>query len=97
MRAAVLDIFVLSTFIVSQSDERGRVHRARIYTALEDAYRGGVRCHLFFGTSLDKARHALALEELHERLWAVRLSRGLLLVHRDSVGSHAKSLAADDV
>ncbi|RWX74852.1 hypothetical protein EPK99_23450 [Neorhizobium lilium] len=95
-RAAVSDIFVLSTFVLSLSDERGKVHRERIYTALEDAYRRGVRCHLFFGTSLDKAKHALAMEELHERLSAVKLSRGFLLVHRDSVGSHAKILAADD-
>ncbi len=94
--AAVSDVFVLSTFVLSQSDDRGKVHRERIYLALEDAYRRGVRCHLFFGTSLEKAKHAQAMEELHQRLSAIGQSRGFLLVHRDSVGSHAKFLAADD-
>ncbi|MEO4001723.1 hypothetical protein [Mesorhizobium sp. CAU 1732] len=39
---AVSDVFVLSTFVLSQSDERGRVHRERIYRALEDAFQRGV-------------------------------------------------------
>lgn len=94
--AAVSDVFVLSTFVLSLSDERGKAHRERIYSALEDAYRRGVRCHLFFGTSLEKVKHARAMEELYQRLSAVKQSRGFLLIHRDSVGSHAKFLAADD-
>lgn len=93
---AAADVFVLSTFVLSQSDERGKEHRERIYRALEDAFQRGVRCHLFFGTSLEKPKHAQAMEELHKRLSVARNSRGFLLIHRDSVESHAKFLAADD-
>lgn len=94
--AAKSHIFVLSTFVASQSDEKGKEKRERIWQALEDACRRGVKCHLFFGTSLDRAKHAAAMQELYARLSAVRQTRGYLLVQRDPVGSHAKFLLADD-
>ncbi|RUV41257.1 hypothetical protein EOD29_24270 [Mesorhizobium sp. M1A.T.Ca.IN.004.03.1.1] len=94
--AAKSNIFVLSTFVASQSDEKGKENRERIWRSLEDACRRGVRCHLFFGTSLDRAKHATAMQELFLRLSAVRQTRGYLQVQRDPVGSHAKFLAADD-
>ena len=91
------DVFVLSTFVAAQADERGREQRERIWRALEQAVGRGVRCHLFYGTSLDEhANNAIAMEELNKRLSAVRATRGFDLVHRDSVGSHAKIAAADD-
>ena len=94
--AAKSNVFVLSTFVASQSDDKGRDRRERIVQALEDACRRGVRCHLFFGTSLDRAKHAAAMQELYLRLSAARQTRGYLLAQRDSVHSHAKFLAADD-
>lgn len=94
--AAKSNIFVLSTYVASQSDDKGRENRERIWRALEDACRRGVRCHLFFGTSLDRAKHATAMQELFVRLSAVRQTRGYLQVQRDTVGSHAKFLVADD-
>ncbi len=94
--AAKSNIFVLSTFVASLSDEKGRERRERILRALEQACRRGVRCHLFFGTSLDRAKHAAAMQELFVRLSAARLTRGYLQVQRDPVDSHAKFLAADD-
>lgn len=94
---AAQDVFVLSTFVAAQADERGREHRDRILDALSRAISRGVRCHLFFGTSLDEdAKHALAMEEIRIRLSAGGLTRGFLHVHRDPVRSHAKFLAADD-
>ncbi len=96
VEAARSNVFILSTFVAAQSDERGRDRRERIVRALEDACRRGVRCHLFFGTSLDRAKHAAAMQELHLRLSAARRARGYLLVQRDPVGSHAKFLVADD-
>jgi len=91
------DIFVLSTFVASQSDERGKDRRERIWRALDEAVDRGVRCHVFYGTSLDeRAENAIAIQELHQRLSAVRRSRGFVLVQRDSVGSHVKIIAADD-
>ncbi len=66
-------------------------------THLDRAIKRGIRCHLFFGTSLDKeAKHALATEEIRIRLSAGGLIRGTLVVYRDPVRSHAKILAADD-
>ena len=94
--AAKSNIFVLSTFVASQSDEKGRDRRERIVRSLEDACRRGVRCHLFFGTSLDRAKHATAMQELFLRLSAARQTRGYLQVQRDPVHSHAKFLVADD-
>ncbi|MER8562442.1 phospholipase D-like domain-containing protein [Mesorhizobium sp. M0578] len=94
--AATSNIFVLSTFVASQSDEKGRDRRERIVRSLEDACRRGVRCHLLFGTSLDRAKHATAMQELFLRLSATRQTRGYLLVQRDPVDSHAKFLVADD-
>ncbi len=94
--AAKSNIFVLSTFVASLSDEKGRDRRERILRALEDACRRGVRCHLFFGTSLDRAKHAAAMQELYLRLSAARQTRGYLLVQREPVDSHAKFLVADD-
>lgn len=94
--AAKSNVFVLSTFVASQSDEKGRDRRERIVRALEDACKRGVRCHLFFGTSVDRAKHAAAMQELYLRLSAVRQTRGYLLVQRDTVDSHAKFVVADD-
>jgi hypothetical protein len=94
--AAKSNIFVLSTFVASQSDEKGRDRRERIARALEDACRRGVKCHLFFGTSLERAKHAAAMQELYLRLSTARQTRGYLLVQRDPVDSHAKFLVADD-
>ncbi|HQS47160.1 MAG: hypothetical protein B7Y12_05885 [Rhizobiales bacterium 24-66-13] len=94
--AAKSNIFVLSTFVASQSDEKGRDRRERIVRALEDACRRGVKCHLFFGTSLDRAKHAAAMQELYLRLSAAKQTRGYLLVQRDPVDSHSKFLVADD-
>jgi hypothetical protein len=94
--AAKSNVFVLSTFVAAQSDEKGRDRRERIVRALENACERGVRCHLFFGTSLDRAKHAAAMQELYLRLSAARQTRGYLQVQRDPVGSHAKFLAADD-
>lgn len=96
VNAAKSNIFVLSTFVASQSDEKGRDRRERIVRSLEDACRRGVRCHLFFGTSMDRAKHAAAMQELFLCLSAARQTRGYLLVQRDPVDSHAKFLAADD-
>ena len=91
------DIFVLSTFVAAQADERGKEQRERIWRALEDAVSRGVRCHLFYGTSLDDgANNALAMQELHKRLSGGRVARGVVLSQRDPVGSHAKIVAADD-
>ena len=91
------DVFVLSTFVAAQADESGREQRERIWRALEEAVSKGVRCHLFYGTSLDDgAKNAIAMEELNKRLLAVKATRGFVLVHRDPVGSHAKIAAADD-
>lgn len=94
---AAEDVFVLSTFVASQDDEKGRRQRDRILDALSRALKRGVRCHLFFGTSLDEhLKHASAMEELRIRLLDGGLRRGYLQVHRDPVRSHAKVLAADD-
>ena len=94
---AAQDVFVLSTFVAAQTDEKGREQRNRILDALERAIKRGVRCHLFFGTSLDEhGRHAQAMEEIRLRLSAGGVTRGYLQVHRDPVRSHAKILAADD-
>jgi PLD-like domain len=91
------DVLVLSTFVASQADERGKEQRERMWRALEEAVNRGVRCHLFYGTSLDdRAGNAIAMQELSQRLSAVRRSRGFVLVQRESVGSHAKIVAADD-
>jgi phosphatidylserine/phosphatidylglycerophosphate/cardiolipin synthase-like enzyme len=91
------DVFVLSTFVAAQADERGKEQRERIWKALEEAVARGVRCHLFFGTSLDDgAKNAIAMQELNQRLSGLRRSRGFVLVQRDTVGSHAKFVVADD-
>lgn len=91
------DVFVLSTFVAAQADERGKEQRERIWRALEDAVNRGVRCHIFYGTSLDEgAGNAVAMQELNTRLAAVCAARGVILAQRDPVGSHAKIVAADD-
>lgn len=94
--AARAHVFVLSTFVASQSDQKGKENRERIWRSLENACKRGVKCHLFFGTSLDRAKHAMAMQELYTRLSAVRQMKGYLLLQRDPVGSHAKFLVADD-
>ena len=94
---AAQDVFVLSTFVATQADEKGRDQRDRLLEALVRSIRRGVRCHLFFGTSLDEhEKHARAMEEIRARLSVGSRIRGRLLVHRDPVRSHAKFLAADD-
>ncbi|GGA65282.1 phospholipase D-like domain-containing protein [Pelagibacterium lentulum] len=93
---ACSDVFVLSTFVASQDDEKGRVRRERIYRSLEAACARGVQVHLFFGTSIDKKKHGLAMQELIARLSAIRGGTVFLLAQRDSVGSHAKFVVADD-
>jgi hypothetical protein len=91
------DVFVLSTFVASQSDERGKERRERIWKALEQACQRGVRCHLFYGTTLDTTReNAIAMQELNVRLSSVRRARGFVLTQLDPVGSHVKCVAADD-
>lgn len=95
--AAKSDVFVLSTFVAAQTDEKGKEQRERIWRALEEAVSRGVHCHLFYGTSLDNgASNAIAMQELNKRLSTVRATRGVVLVQRDPVGSHAKIVAADD-
>ena len=90
------DIFVLSTF-VAPHDEKYTERHERVRTALEHACQRGVRCHLFYGTTLDAERkNAIAMQELNVRLSSVRRARGFVLTQRDSVGSHVKCLAADD-
>ncbi len=91
------DIFVLSTFVASRSDEKYTERHERVQKALEQACERGVRCHLFYGTTLDARReNAIAMQELTVRLSSVRRARGFVLTQRDSVGSHVKCLAADD-
>jgi hypothetical protein len=91
------DVFVLSTFVAEQADERGKESRERIWRALDDAVQRGVHCHLFYGTSLDDdAGNAVAMQELSKRLSTVRAAQGFVLVQRESVRSHAKIVAADD-
>lgn len=94
--AAKNDVFVLSTFVAAQNDQQGRDNRERLFRALEDACQRRVRCHLFFGTSIDRSEHAIAMGELATRLSSNSRTRGFLFAHRDSVESHAKLLAADD-
>lgn len=90
------DIFVLSTFVAPLDDKYTERHE-RVRTALEQASQRGVRCHLFYGTTLDTDRkNAIAMQELNVRLSSVRRARGFVLAQRDSVGSHVKCLAADD-
>jgi hypothetical protein len=93
---AVEDVFVLSTFVTPQEGKYTQRHE-RIRVALEKACARGVRCHMFYGTSLDDGRkNAIAMQELNKRLSATRKARGVVLTQRDSVKSHVKCLAADD-
>ncbi|WP_245485497.1 phospholipase D-like domain-containing protein [Rhizobium leguminosarum] len=96
VKAAKSHVFILSTFVASQNDDRCKENRDRMWQALDDACRRGVKCHLFFGTSIDVPKHAAAMHELSERLSSIRRTRGYVLAHRDSVDSHAKFLVADD-
>ncbi|UWU25633.1 phospholipase D-like domain-containing protein (plasmid) [Rhizobium sp. CB3060] len=96
VKAAKSHIFILSTFVASQNDDRCKENRDGMWQALDDACRRGVKCHLFFGTSIDAPKHAAAMHELSERLSGIRRTRGYVLAHRDSVESHAKFLVADD-
>ncbi|HWV44576.1 MAG TPA: hypothetical protein VN039_00885, partial [Nitrospira sp.] len=97
---AQTDVFVLSTFVAPQNDEKcdakGKAQRERIWQALEKACLRGVRCHLFFGTSINPIDNTRNIQELSDRLSALRKTAGYVLVHRDSVKSHAKFVAADD-
>lgn len=92
------DLFVLSTFVATQDDARGKEHRERILRSLESASGRGVRCHLFYGTSLDdvERKNAHAMEEIRLRLLSSTRRRGHIFVNRDTVRSHAKIIAADD-
>ncbi|AVC45443.1 MULTISPECIES: phospholipase D-like domain-containing protein [Rhizobium] len=96
VNAARSHVFILSTFVAFQNDDRCKENRERMWQALEDACRRGVKCHLFFGTSIDTTKHAAAMHELNERLSGIRRTRGYVLAHRDTVESHAKFLVADD-
>lgn len=96
VKAAKSHVFILSTFVAFQNDDRCRDNRERMWQALDDACRRGVKCHLFFGTSTEMPKHAAAMHELGERLSGIRQTRGYVLAHRDSVDSHAKFLVADD-
>jgi len=96
VKAAKSHIFILSTFVASQDDDRCKENRNRMWQSLDDACRRGVKCHLFFGTSIDAPKHTVAMHELSERLSGIRRTRGYVLTHRDSVESHAKFLVADD-
>lgn len=90
------DVFVLSTFVAPHNEKYTERHE-RIRIALEQACLRGVRCHLFYGTTLDAERkNAIAMQELNVRLSSVRHARGSILTQRDSVRSHVKCLAADD-
>jgi len=94
---ATSDIFVLSTFVASPSDENYTERHERVRKALEQACQRGVRCHLFYGTALDSERkNAIAMQELNVRLSSMRRARGFVHTQRDSVGSHVKCFAADD-
>jgi hypothetical protein len=92
------DIFVLSTFVTSESDPRYTERHERVRKALEQAIQRGVRCHLFYGTSLDDAerKNAIAMRELSGRLSSAKRGRGFVLTQLDSVRSHVKCLVADD-
>src|SRR5262249_6971443 len=91
------DIFVLSTFVAPKSGEKYTERHERVRKALEQACQRGVRCHLFYGTTLDpKRENAIAMQELNKRLSSAGRARGFVLTQRDSVGSHVKCLAADD-
>lgn len=96
IKAAKSHIFILSSFVASQDDDRCKENRERMWQALDDACRRGVKCHLFFGTSIDIPKHTAAMHELSERLSGIRRTRGYVLAHRDTVHSHAKFLIADD-
>jgi phosphatidylserine/phosphatidylglycerophosphate/cardiolipin synthase-like enzyme len=94
---AKTDIFVLSTFVAPESDEKYTERHERVRKALERACQRGVRCHLFYGTALDDQRkNAIAMQELNVRLSSLRGARGFVHTQRDSVRSHVKCLAADD-
>ena len=95
--AAQSDIFILSTFVADQDDPRTAGRQERICKALERACGRGVRCHLFYGSSLDNmAKHAKALEQLRRRLVQYCRVSDYVLAHHKSVRSHAKILAADN-
>jgi len=96
VKAARSHIFILSTFVASQDDDRCKENRERMWKALEDACNRGVKCHLFFGTSIEVPKNSIAMHHLGERLSAIRRTRGYVLAHRDTVESHAKFLVADD-
>ena len=73
------DIFVLSTFVASESDQRYTERHERVRKALEQACERGVRCHLFYGTKLDAERkNAIAMQELNVRLSSARRARGFV-------------------
>jgi hypothetical protein len=91
------DVFVLSTFVALKSGEKYTERHERVRKALDQACQRGVRCHLFYGTTLDaKRQNAIAMHELNDRLSSARRARGFVLTQRDSVRSHVKCLAADD-
>ena len=94
--AAKSDVFVLSTFVASQSDERGKEKRERIWKALECAVIGACDATCSMGHRWMSGSNAIAMQEVNQRLSTVRVTRGKVLVHLDSVGSHAKIVAADD-
>ena len=95
--AAQAEVFILSTFVASQNDQKQRVQRERLWSALDRAVERGVRCHLFYGTSTDGVeQHTQAIEELRMRLCRVARATEAVIVHYRSIHSHTKLLAADD-
>nr|WP_282568938.1 phospholipase D-like domain-containing protein [Aliiroseovarius sp. S2029] len=88
------DVFVLSTFVAAQDDEKARLGQDRVWAALERAVRRGVRVHLFFGSSLNgEGKHTRAMAELQHRL---RAAGAGVATHLEPVHSHAKIVIADD-
>lgn len=94
--AAKTDLFVLSTFVASQEDDRGREQRERIYKALEEAAQRGVELHLLFGSSTDPEKHATHMQQLIVRLTSLPGAKVSVSAQRESVSTHAKLLVADD-
>lgn len=95
--SAKSEIFVLSTFIADFENLNGLAERERVYRALVEACKRGVRCHLFFGTSRKGGEeNGIRLLRLRDELDNRSQTRGRLIPHLESVGSHSKFVIADD-
>lgn len=93
---ATSDLFVLSTFVASQSDDRGRDQRERVYKALEGAAQRGVALHLSFGSSMEPEKHARHMQELVSRLTSLAGAKVSVSAQRETVNTHAKFVVADN-